>query len=158
MIKNCGRELKRRCRLFDTLAGTAGANFALVHIFFLFPAVYRRMPSAAAECQSSPGNSLGKYSARWWRYGERGFGGVEELDVERRGRRGGSGGTAAIQNRSRTVGCGTVQSRAKSITHPPVLRSTCSIPVCQSSTRRYRRCRVCKLSTTDDANLSCRGG
>jgi len=64
MIKNCGRELKRCCRLFDTPAGTAGANFARIFFFcfIIFCGVYRRMPSAAANCQSSLGNSLGKYS------------------------------------------------------------------------------------------------
>lgn len=61
------------------------------------------------------------------------------------------GGMAATQNRSRTDRCGAVQSRAKSITHPPVRAPPGSIPpVCQS--RRGvigdAECANCRRSTT----------
>lgn len=86
------------------------------------------MPSAAADCQSSPGNSLGKYPPRWQRYGERGFDRVEERDAgDVRGFV--KGEEEAERHKTdrpmRGRGC-IIQSRAKSITHPPARRSTCS--------------------------------
>lgn len=99
--------------------------------FFFSPAVYRRMPSAAVDCQSSPGNSLGKYPPWWQRYGECGFDNVEERDVW--GVRGFIRGGRRRQRQSDTKPTDvgeklyyTIQSRAKSITHPPARRSTCS--------------------------------
>lgn len=86
------------------------------------------MPSAAADCQSSPGNSLGKYPPWWQRYGERGFDHVEKRDV------GGVRGFVRGEEKGERHktdrpmwgrGC-IIQSRAKSITHPPARRSTCS--------------------------------
>ncbi|KYM76644.1 hypothetical protein ALC53_12939 [Atta colombica] len=53
--------------------------------------------------------------------------------------RGGFGRDGSNTKPSRTDRCGAVQSRAKSITHPPVPRFTCSIPRAYDETSKRAR-------------------
>lgn len=111
--------------------------------------------STHTVCQSSPGNSLGKYSPRWRCYGERGFGGAGTISaMGRGGRRSGEEkqrGTkpSTTEGRGRRgEGC-TIESEIdnSSVGAPP------GLPAVSITPRRYRRCRVCKLSTIGDARI-----